>query len=134
MNSLMRINKRSKFCLLKLIVLISISIMLTACLPTKSKVVVNLKKNSLNESLNVTISNVKFINNQIIVTGTNLNTVSNFKIKEGATQTALVIESKTNTSLVANTISNVTFAVGKVFDFILSNAHAASTFTVDFSI
>ena len=134
MDGLMSSNKRSKVFLLKLIILISTSIVLSSCLPTKSKVVVTLKKNAIKEPLSITISNIKVVNNQIIITGTNLNTVSNFKIKEGATQTALQIESKSNTSLVANTISNVTFAVGKVFDFILSNAHATSTFTVDFSL
>lgn len=80
------------------------------------------------------ISNIQVINHQIVITGTNLNGVQIFAIKEGATTTPLAIESKSNTSLVANTLSTVTFAAGKVFNFILSNASAASTFTVNFSL
>lgn len=81
-----------------------------------------------------TISNIQVINHQIVITGTNLSGVQIFAIKEGATTTPMTIESKSNTSLVANTLSNVTFAAGKVFNFILSNASAASTFTVNFSL
>lgn len=103
-----------------------------SCLP--SKVVVSLKKNSIVTPLSVDISNVQVVNHQIIITGTNLNTVSNLKIKEGASQTSLQIESKSNTSIVANTLSNVSFSAGRIFDFILSSANGASTFTVDFSL
>lgn len=80
------------------------------------------------------ISNIQVINDQIVITGSNLGGVQIFAIKEGATTTPMTIESKSNTSLVANTLSNVTFAAGKVFSFILSNASAASTFTVNFSL
>lgn len=105
------------------------------CVPTdKSKISVNLKKKETPAPLSFTVSNVKVVNNQIIITGTNLNSVTGFKIQEGSNNTDLQIESKTNTSIVANTISSVTFAAGKVFDFILSNANAASAFTVDFSL
>lgn len=86
------------------------------------------------EILPVSISNVKIVNHQIIITGTNLSAVSNFKIKEGSSTTNLQIESQTSTSIVANTLSNVSFAAGKVFDFVFSSAQAASTFTVDFSL
>lgn len=81
-----------------------------------------------------TISTIQVINHQIVITGTNLHGVQIFAIKEGASTTPMAIESKSNTSLVANTLSNVTFAAGKVFSFILSNANAASTFTVNFSL
>lgn len=91
-----------------------------------------LKKAS--ESLNVTVSNIQVINHQIVLTGTNLNGVSSFSIKEGSTTTHLQIESQTSTSLIANTLSHVTFAAGKIFDFILSSASASATFTINFSL
>ncbi len=91
-------------------------------------------KKTKSDSLNITVSNVQVINHQIIITGTNLTAVSDFKIKEGSSNAILEIESKTSTSIVANSLSNVNFAAGKVFDFIFSSAQAASTFTVNFSL
>lgn len=116
-------------------VLIIVFVFGYGCIPSeKSKISVNLKKKEINAPLIITVSNVKVFNHQIIITGTNLSSVTSFTIKEGSNNTNLQIESKTNTSIVANTISNVTFAAGKVFDFILSNANASSSFTVDFSL
>jgi hypothetical protein len=112
---------------------IILSGLLVGCIP-KSKIVVNLKNKQTSVPLSAIITNVQVLNNQIIITGNNLSAVSNFQIKEGTTDTTLQIESKNNTSIVANTLSNVTFAAGKVFDFILSNANGASTFTVNFSL
>lgn len=84
--------------------------------------------------LNVTVSNVQVINHQLVITGTNLDSVSEFQIKEDNTTSSLQIESKSNTTLVANTLSNITFGAGKVLDFIFSNANAAATFQVNFSL
>lgn len=97
---------------------------------------VNLKnpKKSTTESLNITVSNIQVVNHQVVITGTNLTNVSGFQIKEGSSNTNLQIESQTGTTIIANTMSNVTFAAGKFFDFIFSNAQAASTFTVNFSL
>jgi hypothetical protein len=100
----------------------------------KNNIEVTLKNPKKTESLNITVSNVQVINYQIVITGTNLTNVSNFNIKEGTNNTVLQIESQSSTQIIANTLSNVTFAAGKVFDFILSNASAASTFTVNFSL
>ncbi len=82
----------------------------------------------------VAISNIQVVDHQIIITGSNLNTVTNFQIKDGVVLTSTQIESKTSTKLVANSLSNVTLAAGKLLDFILSDATAASTFTVNFSL
>jgi hypothetical protein len=80
------------------------------------------------------LSQVQLINNQFVLTGANLNGVTSVKIIEGGTQTFLTIESSTATQLIANTLSNVTFTAGKVFNFILSSASASSSFVVDFSL
>ncbi|MGZ3790297.1 MAG: beta strand repeat-containing protein [Bacteriovorax sp.] len=127
--------QESRFHICRDIALVTILVLFSGCI-AKNKVVVTIKNRDLTSSkvLDVTVSNVQVINHQIIITGTNLNAVSNFKINEGATNTDLQIESQSNTSLVANTLSNVTFAAGKIFDFILSNANAASSFTVNFSL
>ena len=86
------------------------------------------------KSLDITVSNIQVLNHQIIITGTNLNAVNGFQITEGSNKAALEIESKSPTSIVANTVGNVTFSAGKIFDFVFSSAQAASTFTVNFSL
>ncbi|MFN8370865.1 MAG: hypothetical protein U0T83_09615 [Bacteriovoracaceae bacterium] len=85
-------------------------------------------------SSNITISSVKVLNNQIILSGTNLNSATSLVIKDGEASTTLAIESQTSSSLVANTLANVTLAAGKALEFIVTNASASATFTVDFSL
>lgn len=91
-------------------------------------------KMPLTTSGKISVSNIQVIDHQIIITGVNLNSVEKFQLKDGSTLTSTQIESKTNTRLVANTLSSVTFAAGKLLDFILSDANAASTFAVNFSL
>jgi hypothetical protein len=105
----------------------------TGCL-FKSNIKVTSLATKNTTSSKVTISNIQVVNNQILVTGTNLNNVSTFDIDDGSSLTNLQIESKSNTSIVANTLSNVTFAAGKILSFVLSDASAASTFSVNFSL
>jgi hypothetical protein len=118
----------------KQVLIVTILFSLAGCIG-KNNIEVTLKNpnKATSANLNVTVANVQVINNQIIITGTNLSGVSNFDIKDGATTTNVQIESKTNTSIIANTFSNMTFAAGKMFDFVLSSASAASTFTVTFT-
>lgn len=124
------------FTLYKLISYILVVTVVSSCIG-KNEFEVNLKnpkKSAPKESLNITVSNIQVVNHQVVITGTNLTNVSGFQIKEGSTNTNLQIESATSTTIIANTMSNVTFAAGKIFDFIFSNAQAASTFTVNFSL
>lgn len=123
-----RLFKEQKILLLTLLILA-----LCGCNPD-SKISVSTSKKAIVDTGSIVITNVKVVNHQVIITGKNLNTVTDFKIKEGSSNTILDIESKNKTTLIANTLTNVTFAAGKVFDFILSNASAAATFTVDFSL
>jgi hypothetical protein len=100
----------------------------------KPRIEITMSKPMKANSLNVTLSKIEIINHQIVITGTNLKSVSAFKINEGSNSSELQIESKNDTSIVANTISHVLFSAGKVFDFVLSNASAATTFTINFSL
>jgi hypothetical protein len=106
---------------------------LSGCI-VKSHIDIALRSPLKSKKLNITLASVQVINHQIILTGTNLNAVSNFKLVENGNNTNLQIESATSTTLVANTIANVTFAAGKIFDLLLSNANAANTFTINFSL
>jgi hypothetical protein len=135
MNRTGLINNRSTLSRIGLISLLAAIVFTVGCNPQLTISGPSTKKiPSTALSLNATVSNIEVINHQIVITGLNLDTVSAFTIKEGATTTNLSIESKTSNKIIANTLANVTFAAGKIFDFILSNASAAATYTVNFSL
>lgn len=108
--------------------LIIICLLLGSC---KSKVDISMP---VSKTGKVQVTNVKIVDHQIVISGLNLNSVTNFQIKDGAAVTETVIESKSNSQIIANTINNVTFVAGSIFDFVLSEANAASAFTVNFSL
>lgn len=107
---------------------------ISSCFFEEAKVVVNSRLDAELSTPKFTIDNVSLANNQFIINGTNLSKVKQLKIKEGAIETTLTIESANDTTVVANALSNVVLAAGKVFDFVLSDARAASVFTVNFSL
>lgn len=121
------------FATIKYFLMFALIFSLASCI-SKNKVKVTLKNTKKSDSLNITVSNIQVINHQIIITGTNLTKVSNFEINEGNRNAILQIESQTSTSLVANTLTNVSFAAGNVFDFVFSSAQAAAVFSVNFSL
>ncbi|MBY0415114.1 MAG: DUF1566 domain-containing protein [Bdellovibrionales bacterium] len=97
-----------------------------------SKIIVTMKRKIA--PLDITISDIKVINHQIIITGTKLNSVNALNIHDKGVVTTLAIESKNNTSIIANTLSNSTFVADKMLDLIFSNAEAAATYTINFSL
>jgi hypothetical protein len=106
---------------------------LSSCF-VKPRIDITINRPLKTNKLEITLSNVQVINHQIILTGTHLDAVSSFALNESGNKTPLQIESATQTTLVANTLDHVTFAAGKIFDLLLSNANAASTFTINFSL
>jgi hypothetical protein len=80
------------------------------------------------------LSNVQIINNQIILSGVNLANVNQLDMKIGGVTSPLQIESQSSSSIIANTMSNVTFVAGSVLDLILSNANATSSFTINMNL
>lgn len=130
------ISRRLTGTVYKVLSCIVVVALVSSCI-RKSKIDVTLfnsKNFSPKDSLQITVSNIQVVNHQVVITGANLTSVSSFQIKEGSSSTNLQIESKTSTTIIANTMSDVTFAAGKIFDFIFSNAQAASTYTVNFSL
>ena len=124
---------------MKHLIITSVLAILSSSCVLDSTILVETKPRSINTpatsfASNISLSNVQLINNQFVFTGTNLTDVTMVKIKEGGVETVLDIESKTTNQIIANTLSNVNLAAEKVFDFILSDAQAASTFTVDFTL
>lgn len=93
-----------------------------------------MKSNLKQSVLNLNIATVRIQNNQLIINGSNLQTVTTVKLVEGGITQTLTVESATSGEVIANGVSAITIGVGKVFDMILSNANAAATFPVSFSL
>jgi hypothetical protein len=116
---------------MKIVAIFLLTIFTTSCVYEAGKISVVMKNKTL---FHPSVESIRVINHQIVIAGSDLDSVTKFHIKEGSSDTKLEIESKSKTSIVANTISNVTFAAGKAFSFVLSDADASATFAVNFSL
>lgn len=118
--------------------LILIMVSLVGCIADQSRLKIDMKKNA-NSTKPVgvekaSVSSVKIINNQLVITGSGLNGVKNVKINENSVDRSFVIESITATKIIANSLNAVSFDISKVFNLILSDASASATFSIDFSL
>ncbi|MBY0416008.1 MAG: hypothetical protein K2Q18_17685, partial [Bdellovibrionales bacterium] len=118
----------------KFLQLILITFFLISCNIERGNIVVKINRGSQKSLTPTSLASVQLVNNQFVLNGVNLNNVTGVKIQEGSTETHLTIESSTTAEIITNTLSNVTFAAGKVFSFILTDANGASTYTVNFSL
>ena len=114
-----------------LLLTFSMAFIITGCVQKFAKPVITRIRNTPNSPFS--ISNVQLTNNQFVISGTNLNLVTNFKFNDGSTTRNLAIESQSANSLIANTLGNINLAAGSLFNFILSNANASSAFQVTFT-
>ena len=81
------------------------------------------------------LTNVSIINNQLIISGSSLDEATTIKISDGVSvDDTFTIESQTASQIIANSTENVTYALGTIFDLIISNAQGASTFQVTFTL
>lgn len=122
--------RKIKFPTFNILFILAATIFINSCMFSHGTIEVVRKTNV--ETLNINVANIEVINHQVIITGSGLNKVTAFKIKNAGATYDLTIESITNTSIVANTLSNVSFSVGSVSDFIFSNAYASAIFQVNF--
>jgi hypothetical protein len=110
-----------------------IMFLVTACNFEQANTV-KIKQAGITTQKTFSLSQVRLVDNQFLLTGANLDVVTEIKIKEGTNVYTLAIESSSATEMVANTVGNVSLAAGKVFNFIIGNAHASSSFVVDFTL
>ena len=83
---------------------------------------------------NLQVAQIEIKNNQLIIKGSNLSKVTRIRLQEGGVSQDFSIESVNSTEIIANGISIVTIGVGKIFNLILSNASAAATVPITFSL
>ncbi|WP_408098960.1 hypothetical protein ACJVC5_08580 [Peredibacter sp. HCB2-198] len=90
-------------------------------------IVVNIKGNK------PVVTKVKIENDQLIITGSNLQEVNLAKI-EGDTNHTFTIESKSSNQLILNAKSALTLLAHKSMSLIVSNAYGAATFPISFEL
>lgn len=83
---------------------------------------------------NPVISNVTLSNHQLIIAGSNLDSVNEVKIEGTSLSENFSIETKSASQIVANGVRQISLSAGSVFDLILSSAHGAATFQINFSL
>jgi hypothetical protein len=80
------------------------------------------------------ITRVAVINNQLIITGSNLNSITNVQVQGDSLNESLTIETKNNTQIIANGNRSINFSVNTLLNLILSNAEASASFPVTFTM
>jgi hypothetical protein len=120
----------------KLFLMSMISILLSSCFFSSNKIKVELAKLASNQASLVSLTTVKFVNNQLIIEGSNLSSTKKVQLLKSdiSFDEEFVIESISNNQIVANSKKVVSFTIGAVFDLVLSSAEASSTFQVNFDL
>ena len=80
------------------------------------------------------ISNVSIVNNQLVVNGSKMDSVSKIKVEGPGVNETFIKESGSSTSFIGNAGAAVAFAIGQVFNLIVTDAHGAATFQVTFTL
>ena len=112
--------------------LIFITAVLSSC--NIQKGTKNASKSSQSVISSVSVSNIQFVNHQLIITGKNLDQVKNIAAEGANINEVFTIESKSYSQIIANSIRNVSIGVNSVFNLVLANAEGAATFPVSFSL
>ena len=80
------------------------------------------------------VTDIQIINNQLNISGTNLDDIEELKITgPGGFEEVFVIESKDESSLIANPSRNFEFIADQVFSLLISNAYGQSSFSITVS-
>jgi hypothetical protein len=79
------------------------------------------------------VATVQFINNQLVITGTQLNLATTVNITGSSFNENFTIESQSATQIIANGVKSINVVAGNLFNLILSNASATATFPITFT-
>lgn len=83
---------------------------------------------------NATVTSVSIVNNQLIISGSDLKYATSVKVKGASFLEEFSIESISNNQIVANGLKNISFKIGQVFDLVISDTYGAATFTITFEL
>jgi len=129
--------------ILRSLLFITMSLLLSSCLlpNEKGKVLLNLSSSDQaardagkGSDASITVSNVELVNDQIIVTGSDLSTVTKVKVSHSGTESILSIISQTTSQLILSSSSKVGLALNTLMSLTLENAYGASVVEVTFNL
>jgi hypothetical protein len=82
------------------------------------------------------VTAISVAQNQVIIKGSGFNNINNVSMNNSAHSFSedLVIESKSDSQIVANGKKDISFLASLIYDLVLSSAEASSTFSVNFSL
>lgn len=110
-------------------------LLVSSCIFSKGTITVNAPNRTDGTVVSAaSVTKVEIINHQLIVTGKNLDKIQNVKIEGTALNETFAIESQSTSQIIANSLNLVSIGVGGLFNLILSDATAASTFPIDFAL
>jgi len=112
--------------------LVIIFSLLTGCIA--NNIDITLKNPRKTNPINASVTNVSVVNNKLIITGTNFSNVTGVKLSNNSLTEVLSVESVSGNQIIANSARAIAIASGAVFDLILSNASAAASFPVSFTV
>ena len=120
------------------LLLITFMLLFSSCMFEKGKIEVK-RFTSNNATSNTTssasVTSVSIVNDQLVISGSDLDGVTSVQITGPSSfDHTFVIESKSATSLIANGVSAIAFAMDSVFSLTLTNANGAATFPVTFTL
>ena len=75
--------------------------------------------------INAAVSNISIINHQLVINGSNLSQVDSISLDGNI----FTIESKTASNIIANGVANFTYALGQLFELVLSLSSGLSNFS-----
>lgn len=95
---------------------------------------VDKKKNVVKKNPHTLVS-LKVENDQLILTGSNLDSISKLKMTDlDNFNENFTVESSSDQSLVAKSQKNILFTVGTLYNLIITDAHGQSSYTISFNI
>lgn len=80
------------------------------------------------------VSKVQIENGKVELIGTNLSRVTKLRVLDGKSTHTFTIESKTDSKLIASSLANISFALDRAMNFLISDASATSSFIIDFTL
>lgn len=83
---------------------------------------------------NAQVFSVSIVNDQLVVTGENLEAATEIKVTGDGFSEDFSVESATNSQVIANGLKNVSFKIGSLFNLIISDAYGSATFSVTFEL
>lgn len=87
-----------------------------------------------NRAVSFKVHSITIKNGELILTGENLSAVKKISVQGDSSSKDLIKVSSTSSKLVAMGVSGIKMAMGQIYNLVVSDAYASSTFPIEFEI